>query len=227
VRRAALFLLVLPLIVVACGGGGGKKSSTSRDADPGKEAVGALLAAAQAKNAKAIWDLLSTPSQQRLGPTYGAFAARTAPQIERALKPFESASVTPFVSQSVSQLFGVVAIRNGAKALAFPLRSENGHWRIETPGPIAIQVLGPQPGSSGAVAQIGAEVRSPGVLDDAVVFVDGQTVRPTLAPRKGTATVFANLKEALPPGTHIAVVFAEEGTNASALAWSFDATKPS
>jgi len=231
VRRAALALVVLPLVAVACGGGGGGKatqsSTSSPTADPGKAAVGALLHAAQAKDAKAIWALLSTPSQQRLGPTYAAFAANVAPQIEQALKPFETASVTPFISQSVSQQFGIVAIREGAKALAFPLRSENNKWKIETPGPIAIQVLGPQPGSSGPVAQIGAEVRSPGVLGDAIVFVDGTAVRPTLTPGKGNATVFANLKQALSPGTHIAVVYAEEGKDASALAWTFNATKPS
>jgi hypothetical protein len=231
VRRAALTLVVLPLVAVACGGGGGGKTTqstaSSRTADPGKAAVAALLHAAQTKDAKAIWELLSTPSQQRLGPTYAAFAARAAPQIEQALKPFEKADVTPFISQSVSQLFGIVAIREGAKALAFPLRNENGAWRVETPGPIAIQVLGPQPGSSGPVAQIGAEVRSPGVLGDAIVFVDGQALRPTLVPGKGNATVFANLKQALSPGAHIAVAYAEEGKNASALAWTFNATKPS
>ena len=230
-RRAAVILLVLPLVTVACGGGGGGKTtqstSSSRTADPGKAAVGALLHAAQAKNAKAMWALLSTPSQQRLGPTYAAFASRAAPRIEQALVPFENASVTPFISQSVSQLFGIVAIRSGTKALAFPLRNENSKWKIETPGPITIQVLGPQPGSSSPVAQIGAEVRSPGVLGDAIVFVDGQPVRPTLAPGKGNATVFANLAKPLSPGSHIAVVYAEEGKDASALAWTFDATKPS
>jgi hypothetical protein len=229
-RRVALCLLVLPLVVVACGGGSGKKTqgaTSNRTADPGKAAVGALLHSAQVSDARGIWNLLSTPSQQRLGPTYAAFAAHVAPQIEQVLKPFESANVTPFISQSMSQLFGIVAIRSGARALAFPLRGENGAWKIETPGPIAIRVLGPQPGSTGAVAQIGAEVRSPGVLGDAVVFVDGQAVRPTLVPSKGNATVFANLKQALSPGTHIAVVYAEEGKNASALAWTFNATKPS
>ena len=231
-RRAVPILLVLPLVAVACGGGGGGGNTTqsptsSRSADPGKAAVGALLHAAQTKDAKAMWALLSTPSQQRLGPTYAAFASRAAPRIEQALVPFENASVTPFISQSVSQLFGIVAIRSGTKALAFPLRNENSKWKIETPGPITIQVLGPQPGSSSPVAQIGAEVRSPGVLGDAIVFVDGQPVRPTLAPGKGNATVFANLAKPLSPGSHIAVVYAEEGKDASALAWTFDATKPS
>lgn len=88
------------------------------------------------------------------------------------------------------------------------------------------QILGPQPGSSGPVGQIGVEVRSPGVVGDAIIFVDGRPVRPTLTPAPKNATVFANLQPALLAGTHVAVVYAEEGQNASAEAWTFTATKP-
>ncbi len=227
-RRFLSLLVLVPLAAAACGSGGGKKATTATTAapDPGKAAVAALLQAAASNNTKALWNLLSKPSQRRLGPTFAAFRTHAAPQIEQALKPFENKSVRPFISQSVSQQFGIVAVRSGARALAFPLRNENKAWKIETPGPIQIQILGPQPGSRGPVAQIGAEVRSPGVLGDAIVFVDGKAVRPNLTPTSKNATVFANLSPALPAGGHIAVVYAEEGSNASALAWTFTATKP-
>ncbi len=225
-RRFLALLAVLPLAVAACGGSGKKATTTTAVADPGKAAIAALIQAAAHDNRKALWNLLSKPSQQRLGPTYASFAPASAPQIEAALKPFENRSLTPFISQSVSQQFGIVAIHSGARALAFPLRRENGAWKIETPGPVQFQILGPQPGSHGVVAQIGVEVRSPGVLGDAIVFVDGKPVQPNLTPTPKNATVFANLKPALPAGVHIAVVYAEEGTNASALAWTFTATKP-
>jgi hypothetical protein len=51
-------------------------------------------------------------------------------------------------------------------------------------------------------------------------------VRPNLTPTPKTATVFANLQPALPAGVHIAVIYAEEGRDASAEAWTFTATKP-
>jgi hypothetical protein len=227
-RRLAALLILVPLAAVACGGGGKKPAPTTATvSDPGRTAIVALLHAAAHNDTRALWNLLSKPSQERLGPSYSAFATASAPQIIRALKPFESTTITPFISQSVSQQFGVVAIASGARALAFPLRSENGAWKIEAPGPIQFQILGPQPGSKGAVAQIGVEVHSPGVLGDAILFVDGKLVRPTLAPKPRTATVFANLQQALAPGTHIVVIYAEEGANASAEAWSFTATKPS
>jgi hypothetical protein len=185
-----------------------------------------LLTAAGADNRKAIWNLLSTPSQKRLGPTYAQFAAGPAVIMERALKPFESEKLAPLISQNISQQFGLVAVRNGTKALAFPLRREGGTWKVETPGPITFDILGPQPGSSSAVAQVAVEVKSPGVIGDAVLFVDGKPVPVNLTPNQGDATAFANLSKALAPGAHIAVAFAVEGNLAGAEAWSFTATRP-
>jgi hypothetical protein len=229
VRRISSLLVVVPLIAVACGGSSSAKTSpstTTASPDPGKAVTVALFQAAAHDNRKALWNVLSKPSQKRLGPTYAAFAGGAALVIERALKPFENKSLTPFISQSVSQEFGLVAVRSGAKALAFPIRREGHAWKLETPGPIQFQILGPQPGSKGAVAQIATEVRSPGVIGDAILFVDGKVLQSSLAPKPGDATVFANLSKALPPGTHIAVVFAQEGNNAGAEAWSFAATRP-
>jgi hypothetical protein len=226
----ALVLVALPLALVACGGGG-KKTTTSTTAaappDPGKVVVAQLLTAAGSADRKALWNLLSKPSQKRLGPTYAQFAAGPAASMEQALKPFETAKLAPLISQSVSQEFGLVAVRNGAKALAFPLRLEGGTWKVETPGPITFAILGPQPGSSSAVAQVAVEVKSPGVIGDALIFVDGKPLAVNLTPNQGDATVFANLSKALPPGVHIAVAFAVEGHLAGAEAWSFTATKPS
>jgi hypothetical protein len=224
VRRLAFVLVLLPL-AAACGGSDKSSTpstSTTATADPGKAAIVALFQAASKDDRKALWNLLSTQSQKRLGG-YDTFEKQGAEIMERALVPFANKDLSPFVSQSLSQQFGVVAIRSGAKALAFPLRNENGQWKIETPGPLVFQILGPQPGSTGQVTQVAFEVHSPGVVDDAVVWVDGRLVRPTLAPAKGRATVFASLSKPLAPGTHIAVGYAEEGNEASAQAWAFTA----
>ena len=64
------------------------------------------------------------------------------------------------------------------------------------------------------------------MIGDAVLFVDGKPVAPNLTPKPGDATAFANLAKALPPGVHIAVAYAQEGSSAGAEAWSFTATKP-
>lgn len=228
-RRLALLLMLVPL-ATACGGG--SKSSVPATspaatgveaADPGKEAFAILVRAAVRTDRKAMWDALSKESQERLGP-YSTFAESTAPVIARALLPFENRQLVPFISRSLSPQFGVVAVRSGAKALAFPVRNENGKWKIETPGPVAFRILGPSPGSTGSVSQIGVEVHAPRLVDDAVVWIDGKLIRPTLAPGKNEATVFGDLPNSLPKGTHIAVVYAEAGADASAEAWTFNAS---
>ena len=224
-RKLAVLVILLPL-VAACGGGSKKSAppkSTPTVSDPGRTAMIELFRAAVHDDKKALWNLLSKPSQRRLGG-YDAFKAQAAGVIEKALEPFDRHAVLPFVSQSISQQFGVVAIRSGAKALAFPLRHEGGAWKVETPGPLTFQIIGPLPGSSTSVSQIAVEVHSPGVVDDAVVWVDGKLVRPSLAPAQGKATVFANLAQPLPRGFHIAVVYAQEGNDASAEAWAFSAS---
>jgi hypothetical protein len=223
VRRLALLLLVLPL-AAACGGSDEKSApATTIRADPGQAVVAAALRAAANDDRKALWNLLSTASRKRLGG-FEAFRREGARALERALAPFAGEEPVPFVSQSVSAPFGVVAIRSGARALAFPLRHEHGAWRIETAGPLAFRILSPPPGSKGAVTQIAAEVRSPGVVDDAVVWVDGRLVLPTLAPAQGKATVFASLPRPLSAGRHAAVVYAVQGNDAGAAAWTFSAS---
>jgi hypothetical protein len=227
-RRLPVLLILIPLTVAACGGGGKKATPTKPAAvsDPGRTAIIALLHAAVHNDTKGLWNLLSKPSQQRLGPSYAAFKLASAPQIEQALKPFESSTITPFISQSVSQQFGIVAIRSGARALAFPLRHENGAWKIETPGPVTIAISGPQPGSHGVVGQIGVEIHAPAPPGDGVLWVDGKAVESKIYAGPKSATVFANLQPSLQAGVHIAVAYAEEGNDASALAWTFTATKP-
>ena len=228
-RRLASLLVLLPILAGACGGGGDAKTpppTTQAAADPGNAAVAALIRSAAHDDRKALWNLLSKPSRKRLGPTYADFARGSATVIEQALKPFENEDLTPFISQSVSEQFGLVAVRSGTKALAFPIRREGDTWKVETPGPIQFQILGPQPGSSGPVAQVAVEIKSPGVIGDAILFVDGKAVNPSLTPKPGDATAFANLSKALAPGTHVAVAYAQEGDDAGAEAWSFTATKP-
>lgn len=220
----ALVLVLLPL-AAACGGGrkAAPPATTGSPPDPGRAAVAALFRAAAHDDRRALWNLLSTPSQRRLGG-FGAFTRHGAAALERTLAPFGTTSPVPFVSQGLSSQFGVVAISRGKNALAFTVRNQHGATKIETPGPLAFQILGPRPGSTTAVSEIGVEVRSPAVVDDAVVWVDGQLVRPTLAQARRGATVFATLARPLPKGFHVAVVYAGAGNDAGAEAWTFSAS---
>src|SRR5438128_2175593 len=165
--RRAVLLVVLSLAGVALGAG----VAGAVEPDPGKALVARLLVAASKHDAKGIWNLLSSPSQHRLGPTFAAFKASRAARIENALVPFENRAVTPFISQNLTARFGIVAIRSGVRALAFPLRRDHEAWKIETPGPLQMQILGPQPGSRGRVVQIAFEAKAPAPIGDGVIFV--------------------------------------------------------
>ena len=215
--RRALAALVVAAALVQAG------TAVTATPDPGKRLAAALLSAASEHNAKHIWLLLSKPSQRRLGPTFAAFKRANAVRIERALEPFESPAVKLFIDRSLSDRFGLVAMRNGVRAIAFPLRREGKTWKIETPGPVQIAIIAPRPSSSGRVTQVAFEATGPGAIDDAIIFLDGKLYPPNLAPSGKKATVYVTLPKPLKRGVHIAVAYAFQGANVSALAWSFAA----
>jgi len=183
-----------------------------------------LIAAASKGDRAAIWSHLSTASQKRLGPTYPAFARGPAASIEQSLRPF-AGSGKPLVSERLTDQFGVVAVRRGTNALALALRKEGDEWKAEIQGPVSIDIGGPQPGSRTIVGQIGVEVHAPGPPTVGYLWVDGPTLNPNIYPGRTSATIYGNLAKPLPPGTHTAVAFAQEGRDATALAWTFTATK--
>ncbi len=221
-------IVSIPLVGAACGGGSPTATTeTSATADPGKAAVQALLVAAATGDERAMWNVLSAASRRRLGPTFAAFKGRSALELERELAPLAGVPghpPEPFVSERISQRFGLIAIARGDKVLATPVRLEGGAWKVETPGPVKIQILSPQPGSRGTVAQIGVEVHANGGAGNAVIVVDGRTYVSKIAASSKNATVYTNLPGALPAGPHVAVAYAELGGDATALAWTFDTT---
>lgn len=179
------------------------------------------MRASGANDAGAIWSLLSSESRRRAGGSVAAFRTTRARGLVRTLGPF-APGYRVVVSQRITDRFGVVAIARGRRAYAVTLRLERGAWRVELPGRTSIEVLGPRPGSAGAVFQVGVEVHGSGV-GEAVVYLDGATLDPRIATAPSSATVFANLAGRLPRGRHTATVFVALGNNATARAWAFTA----
>jgi hypothetical protein len=220
----ALLITVTALALSGCGGGEESAPTTTQTTarDPGREVMGAFVAAAAAGNNEAMWDLLSQPSRRRTGPTVEAFAKSEARRLQAQLAPFAGGTLPVEVSERVAgSPFGVVALVRGAKAFAVPLRLEANFWRVELPGPVRIEVLGPPPGSRGKfVNQVGVEVhgRGPGLY---ALYVDGITLDTKGASGPTSATVFANFASSLERGRHAAVAFATRGENAAARAWTF------
>jgi hypothetical protein len=211
------------LLLAACGGHKESAPTTPTTArDPGREVLGAFVTAAAAGDSKAMWELLSKPSQRRAGPTLAAFAAGKAKELRRTLSPFAKDKLPVQVSENISDRFGIVALSRGTHAYAVPLRHEGDVWRVELPGPVRLEVLGPPPGSRGKfVDQIGVEVHGRGSEGPAVVYADGVTLDANEYGGPKSATVYANLEGGLEKGRHTAVAYAERGNNAAARAWVF------
>ncbi|HZR92093.1 MAG TPA: hypothetical protein VFA44_06750 [Gaiellaceae bacterium] len=229
-RLAAIVLVFLLVLAVAACGGGGKKaqstpatSTSAAHRDPGKAALASFLEAAKRHDAAALWGLLSSPSRERLGPSLALFRRTSAATIEQALVPFERGGNELVLSRPTGPSFGLVAIRSGVRALAVPLRKEGSAWKIETPGPITIDISGPQPGSSGPVGKVAVELHGVHGVGEAGLFLDGSPLGAKVTVGRGSATVYANLAQAAPAGLHVAVAYAQFGRNVSALAWTFRA----
>jgi hypothetical protein len=212
------------LALAGCGGGkeSGTTSTTTPARDPGREVMGTFVTAAAAGDSATMWELLSRPSRRRAGPTLATFAAGPAKELRRTLAPFARGTLPVQVSENISDRFGVVALSRGPHAYAVPLRREGDLWRVELPGPLRIEVLGPPPGSKGKfVNQIGVELHGEGPEGPAVIYADGVTLDAREYGGRKSATVFANLATSLEKGRHTAVAYAERGDNAAARAWTF------
>jgi hypothetical protein len=220
VLRAALILIAL-LALAGCGGDD-EQAAPPPLQDPGAEVMAALVAAAADGDAETAWELLSQPSQQRVGPTFEEFERNEFPELQRTLAPFAGGILPVEVSEKIDDVFGLVALSRGADAYATPLRLEGDIWRVELRSPVRIDVLGPPPGSRGEFAkQIGVEKHGAGGAGVAVLYLDGVTLDAQTASDADSATIFANFESDLEPGRHTAVAFTSAAGEAAARAWTF------
>ena len=219
--KALILMISVSLLLAACGGDDKEQVATTPD-DPGREVLQALVSAAADGDAEAAWELLSEPSRKRTGPTLEEFERKAFPELRRQLAPFAEPPLPVEVSENLDGEFGIVALSRGPDAYALPLRLEGDVWRVELPGPVRIEVLGPPPGSRGKfVNQIGVEKHGPGGAGLAVLYLDGVTLDAESASDVDSATIYANFASKLEPGRHTAVAFTSAGGQAAATAWTF------
>src|SRR5689334_23246495 len=108
-RRAAL-VLVAAALLAGCGGKQRAAPTTpTTPRDPGKEVLDAFVAAAGRGDARALWALLSRPSQRRLGP-FAKFRRTTATELSEGVGSFARSPYREIVSERVTDTFGAVAI---------------------------------------------------------------------------------------------------------------------
>jgi hypothetical protein len=212
VRRAALLLLAAVLLA---GCGGSKKS-----ADPGRDAIDALVQAARQGDEGKLWSLVSDGTRARL-KTKQAVAAL----VERKLKPFYKDDYRTVVSRLITNEYGVTAIANGRAIVAIPLRKTGSKLRAELGTRLRVDPTGPLPKvySEPPPAQVAVEGKGGfGELTAAIIWLDGGT-RPDehLAGDAAGATVFVNYPQQFRPGRHSVVALLATLNEAAATAWRF------
>jgi hypothetical protein len=215
-------LILVALLALAGCSGDDKQAAPTPAADPGRDVMAALVAAAADNDAETVWELLSQPAQQRAGPTFEEFERNEFPELKRTLAPFAGGSLPVEVSEKIDDEFGLIALSRGQDAYAIPLRLEGDVWRVELRSPVRIDVLGPPPGSRGKfVNQIGVEKHGAGGAGVAVLYLDGVTLDAKTSSDADSATIFANFESNLQPGRHTAVAFTSAAGEAAARAWTF------
>ena len=221
-KPGVIAILAFAVVLAACGEKDASSTTPTPPAATSSDVMSAFVAAVTAGDAEQAWSLLSKPSQRRVGPARAAFATDALPRLRRTLAPFSGGKLPVQVSENIDGRFGILALSRGKHAYATPMRREGATWRVELPGPLRLDVLGPPPDSRGKfVNQIGVESHGPGGAGLALLYLDGVTLDPKTYSGPKSATIFANFANSLEPGRHTAVAFVTTGGNAAARAWTF------
>jgi hypothetical protein len=208
-------------------------TTTETEAEPPPRPDGPLkrlVAAARGDDARAMWELLSGPTRERLGPSFARFRRGAAADLRQALGSFVRGRARIFLAERITEEFAVAAYggrltdeRHASFATA--LRLEDGAWKLELGGPVQLQALVPDPGEierRGTGAQLAAGIVADAAVREGGLWIDGRSV-----PGKsgGTddrnVTIFSDPVERLARGPHAVVAFASTASDASALAWMF------
>lgn len=226
-------------LLAGCAGGGGEDTETSAP-PPASEPLEELLReaerarpgvvlrdfvrAAARRDERRMWERLSAPTRQRLGPTLDRFRGDAARALELALASLGRRQEL-ILSQAITSRFAVAAVARGSEAYAAALRLENGLWRLELGSPIRIEPLRPKPGEAvSRRTQLAAEVSAGTPLVEAGLWLDGLAFPSRGGGQTPSELTMFGETSGLARGPHSVVAFASTATNAAARAWSFRAS---
>jgi hypothetical protein len=234
-RRAAAVAAACGALLSGCGSAEQLPSIRVDAAQPGASdpeagrVVLRFVQAARSGDPARMWALLSEPTRRSIGPTRGAFAAGTAPDIAEDFADFRDGRV--LVARQLDAVWAVGAVVGRSEddgssepaSYAAALRREGGAWRLELDG-LVIARLRPGPDDhTGDRPEIRAEAQAGGRPQRVLLWLDGRTGGVGWA---GTSPFSAELRgrpdRALASGEHAAVVFASTRETAAALAWTFE-----
>jgi hypothetical protein len=249
-KAAAAALAAVVLVAVACSGDddgepAGAPATTAAtgtqselpplDAGTADPAPGRILLsfvrAAGEGDSRAMWDLLSEPTQASIGPTFEDFRGGASANFQAGLGTLAS-SAKVILSRRIANDWAVAAVAGDRTvqgkrehfAYGAALLPEEGSLKLELGG-VVISGYKPEPLEEvdEARPELAANVGAGGDLVDVRMWLDG---KPFDARRGANDTPFTATLRGLPEqpleaGEHEIVVFAATTETATATAWSF------
>ena len=118
--------------------------------------------------------------------------------------------------------WAVVQSFDGKTAHAVAFRNVNGTWVPDRTGKVKVSVLGPQPGTTAPrLTQVAIGIASKLPFVDSGLWVDGKELFEKGGGSATRGTVYGAPAKPLEPGTHVAVGYARNILNGTAVAWVF------
>jgi hypothetical protein len=118
--------------------------------------------------------------------------------------------------------WAVVQSFNRKTAHAVVFRDVNGTWVPDRSGKVKVEILGPQPGTTAAkLPQVAIGITSKLPFVDSGLWVDGTELFEKGGGSATRGTIYGAPAKPLQPGNHVAVGYARNILNGTAVAWVF------
>ncbi len=118
--------------------------------------------------------------------------------------------------------WAVVQSSRGNTAHAVVFRFDGKEWVPDRTGKVKVAVLGPQPGTTAArLPQVAIGITSKLPFVDSGLWVDGKELFEKGGGSATNGTIYGAPPAALKPGIHVAVGYARNIANGTAVAWVF------
>lgn len=173
-----------------------------------------------------MWDLLSSDTKKRLGPTEAEFAKGFGPKFEHGLGAFAGTDYQLVLADEMPSGWGVAAIagmrevdgKTSFGTYAVALRREDGRWKIELGAPLDLIRELPKNGQTAeAQPEIAIRLKAETPIDLAGLWLDGVPL-PAQGQSVDLREILLKAKPGAPlsDGNHVVVVFGESGDVANA-----------